>query len=851
MTKQSLQDMLWAKTRNTLEHAEPNIPVMGIFGLIGFPLFYYVWAYIFPQPYENLGFRLIIALLSIPWVLYHRLPSHFKAIFPVYMIISCWIMIPFFFSFMLLKNEWSMVWAISTMAGLSLLILLLNDWVLLAVLIVSAYAAAEISVSFLDGYTTGYADFQLEYIPLFLFGIVGSIIFSHKRQIAQQSKISLLHSLSGSIAHEMRNPLSTITNAMGSIQTILPDKPKAGEHNSHYNLSRSGLISLHSVIDESSEIVTRANKIIDSILASMQGKSIDPANFKRLSVKTTANYAINSYSYASRDEKELIHDSTTDDFEFFGDKDLFSYVIFNLLKNALHYKNIPGFRIDFFSIKGPVNNIIKIRDTGPGIASGKLQMIFDSFYTSGKKGGIGLGLSFCKRVIEAFGGTIVCDSKEKEWTEFTITLPYYSSRKTEKLKKIALSEKKILVVDDNATTRAFHSKLLTEWKCLVDQAINGVAAIQNITDKEYDLVLMDIEMPVLDGDEAAKQIRSEIDTNATLEYYFKNVPIIGISSLPQESGRKRSINSGMNDFIPKPLTKNDIINLFEKYFFSEKNPVIYEASPCLEESIILLVDDNTTSRKFMSIMLERMGAHVIQAENGQEAIECLEQKPVDLVFMDMEMPVLNGVEATRIIRSGKPFTRFSKFRELPIIALTGNTDSKNIAIVKQSGMNAHLGKPVSKDDLVSVFCHWLKDKTSESSLPNNHSTANTTAMDTLLKDVEKEQILNPETIEMLRETGGNELLEELIRIYIDDAQKLIDGIVEAEKNNDNHALNQLSHTLKGSSGSVGAQKMHVFATHLNHLSKIGDQKDYSQWVSSLHRIFEETIVEFENLKTSN
>ncbi len=848
MRMQSFQDKLWNKTRQTLEHAEPNIPIMGIFGLAGFPLFYYIWSYVFPQAYESLEFRLIIALLSIPWVLYPRLSYWFKSLFPAYMIISLWVMIPFFFCFMLLKNDWSLVWAMSTMAGLFLLILLINDWALTTMLISSAYIVAQIAVSLLDETTAGYAAFQPEYIPIFLFGIVGSIIFSHKKQIAQQSKISLLHSLSGSIAHEMRNPLSSITNAMGSIQAILPDKPGVRENSSHYNLSRSGLISLHNVIDESSEIVSRANTIIDSILASMQGKSIDPVNFKRLSAKTAISYALNSYSYASREEKELVHNATTDDFEFFGDKDLFSYVIFNLLKNALYYQDSANFRIDIFSVRNSLENSITIRDTGPGIPPGKLEKIFDSFYTSGKKGGIGLGLAFCRRVIEAFGGKILCNSKEKEWTEFTITLPLYNSKETERIKKGALSQKNILVVDDDATTRIVHSKHFTDWGCSADQAINGSAAVQHILEKQYDLVLMDIEMPVLQGDDAVKQIRSARNSNKSLEHYYKNVPIIGISSLSGKVGKQRALTAGMNDFKQKPLKKEDIVSLFEQYFFSEKNPVVFESSDFLVNATILIVDDNMTSRKFMSIMLERMGARTIQAENGQQAIDCLEDKSVDLVLMDMEMPVMSGVEATKTIRSGIPFTRFTRFKELPIIALTGNTDQANVELVRQSGMNAHLGKPVSKEDLLSVFSLWLSTKPSQSI--SFTSPENTKTMDTILNKLEQEAILNKDTIEVLRETGGNELLVQLIDIYVDDSKKIIAGIVEANNNRDNHALNQLSHTLKGSSGSVGAQKMHIFATHLNQLSKNGEKNDYSEWVSFLNRIFEDTIKEFESLKKS-
>ena len=707
MRHKKFQEKIWQKAQSVLEHAEPNVPIMGLFGLIGFPLFYFVWTYVFPQQFESLLFRVLIAFLSIPWVFYHRLPSWFKSFFPIYLIISCWFMIPFFFSFMLLKNEWSMVWTMSTFAGLFLLILLINDWLLVTLLTLSAYAFATLVVFFLDG-TNGYGNFQLEYIPIILFGIVGSIIFSHKKNIAQKTKISLLHSLGGSVAHEMRNPLNTIINAMGSVQSILPEKPNPEAKASNYMLSRSGLISLHNVVEESTDTVMRANKIIDSILAGMQGKSVDPTTFKRTSATNSIQSAINSFSYSSPDERKIVNSLAKNDFDFFGDKDLLIYVLFNLIKNALYYKNKPGFKLEILTEKGETINVIKVFDTGPGIPASKREKIFDSFYTSGKKGGVGLGLAFCKRVVTAFGGTITCNSKENEWTKFIITLPLYNSKRSEQLKKEVLQTKNILVTDNDPANRFHAEKHFTEWSCRVEQAENGAQALALIARKKFDLILMDMEMPIMNGDDVSRRIRfGEISGQASGNKH-KDIPIIGMTSSASSNLTQRALGAGMNRCISRPLTREHIRSFFEEYFFSEKKPVTYTTSIFLKNKNVLVVDDNLTSRKFMSIILERMGAYVGQAENGEDAIKCLDNKEYDIVFMDMEMPVLNGVETTKRIRQGYGFKRFKRFKNIPIIALTGNTDPGNIELTKQSGMNDHLGKPVGRDDLAKVLSTWLQ-----------------------------------------------------------------------------------------------------------------------------------------------
>ncbi len=709
MTFKTFKEKLWTNALYILEHAEPNIPIMGLFGLVGFPLFHFVWEYVFPQDFESLTFRLLIALLSVPWVFYHSIPRRLRSLFPIYLIVSIWIMIPIFFCFMLLKNEWSMVWAMSTFAGLFLLILLINNWLLVTTLTVSGYLVASYAVFLVDG-RIGFAHFHPEYIPVLLFGIVGSIIFSHKKHLANLTKFSLLHSLSGSIAHEMRNPLNAIINAMGSLQSMLPSKPGTKEQDPRYTLSRSGLISLHNVVEESTETVLRANKIIDSILAGMLGKSVDPKTFKRTSAKNSIHHAISSYSYASPEDRQLVTIAAKKDFDFFGDNDLFIYVLFNLIKNALYYKDKPGFSIEISTDRTEDYNIVRVRDTGPGIPAGKLERIFDSFYTSGKEGGVGLGLAFCKRVINSFGGEITCRSREHEWTEFILSLPLYDSRESEQLKQEVLQEKNILVVDDSQANRFIAAKFLADRNCQVTQAENGVQALSILSRKTFDLILMDIEMPLMKGDEAARRIREGKLTGKTpvSTVDCRGVPIVGVSALSGGELRERTIGAGMDGFIPKPVTKESIESVLEKYFFSEREPVDYSDNFVPEGVKILVVDDNLTSRKYMSAILERMGADVSQAENGEDAIQCIEQTDYDIVFLDMEMPVLNGVDTARKIREGSCFSRFRKFREIPIVALTGNTDAKDIALTRRSGMNAHLGKPVSREELVKTLSFWLQ-----------------------------------------------------------------------------------------------------------------------------------------------
>lgn len=826
------------KAIGIVEHAEPNLSVIGLFGTLGYPVYYLLWSYLYPQPYENLALRLLCAFICLPWVLHRELPKRLKEFFPVYFFLSLFIVMPYFFSFMMLKNEWSMIWVMSFMAGTFLLTLFIFDWMIIIAMTAGGFMAAYATVHFLDG-RVSFAYFVPEYIPIFLFSIAGGIIANHNRQLAHQSKISLLRSLSGSIAHEMRNPLSSITNAMSTVQAIIPDKPETHERHTTFDLSYSGLINIHEVIDESLATIKRGNKIIDSLLATLQDGAMDINTFKRLSSKNTIQNAISSYGYHDINDRKLVQENSSVSFDFFGDKDIFIYVLFNLLKNALHYRNKPGFNIIVTSEKGHQFNTIRVRDNGPGVPAGKREKIFDRFYTYGKSGGNGLGLSFCRRVIESFGGTITCDSQEGHWTEFIIRLPVYTSKTVEELKKDILKQKKILIVDDQISNRMLLQKYTSEWNCQSDQAENGQQALEMLSKKRYDLVFMDFEMPALDGDLAVKRLRSALNIEPSLAPHYMQVPVIGITALTLADALPRATRCGMNDVLSKPVRRADIKKVFERHFFSEATQATMEQEECLSGCRILLVDDNETSRKFMSMILEHYGCLTGQAENGEVALERLELQDYDLIIMDMEMPVMNGLQAAREIRKGDRFRRFRKFDTIPIIAITGNTDTENIARSKAAGMNHHIGKPVFRDELISVITAWLTSRNDPDSLGQNE-IRKVPEEKNFWETIAGEKILDRSIISSLIETGGNELVTSILRLYINDTQEILERLGSAVSSGDIKSVDMLIHTLKGSSGSCGANRLYILTRYINESTRKGRWPGNDRWLAVLWQTFNDT-----------
>jgi len=835
------------KAKEIIEHTEPNLGVVGLFGFLGYPVYYLIWAYIFPQPYENLPLRIFCAFISIPWVLYRFIPKKLKEIFPVYFFISLFIVIPFFFSFMMLKNEFSVVWAMSTMAGLFLLTLLISDRVLVSIMTGAGFMVAYVTVLTIDG-RVGFTYFIPEYIPIFIFSIAGSIIASHKQQQAYKSKIALMKSLSGSIAHEMRNPLNAITTAIASVQNTLPVKPGSdAAAKSYYRLSHSGLIDIHNIIEDSSHTLSSANKIIDSILTILQGGEVIVDEFIRIRSENAIETALSRFPYNDVKEKKVISFEKCMNFDFLGDRDLFFFVIFNLLKNALYYKDRNNFHIAITTDVTALSNIIRVKDNGPGIKAKNIEQIFESFYTSNKKGGNGLGLSFCRRVIESFGGTIVCNSKEGEWTEFTITLPKYYSKTVGEIKRNILRKKRILVTDDDSSNRLIISKYLSELHCQIDQAENGLQAVAMVSEKRYDLIFMDFEMPFLNGDRAVKLIRSAQNIDPSLALHYRDVPIIGITSLPKPEATERAEKNGMNEVLAKPVSVVTTRKIIEKYFFSETSPDRYETEITVSNKSILLVDDNETSRRIMSALLENYGYHIEQAFNGREALSMLEKEHFDLILMDVDMPVMDGIEATKAIRSGKNFFRFRAGKTIPIIAITGNNDEQSSRILKEAGVNFHLCKPVFKDKLITTINVFLKNNIQEETpmISNTHYESEQEGSD-FWTTINSEKILDSSIIDELREIGGDELIVTLFETFIDDADKCTADLDAAVGNQNMKQFDHLIHSLKGTSGSIGAHRMYLLSGYINEFSRNTAWPDNSSWMEILKNVYAETIKELKN-----
>ena len=212
-------------------------------------------------------------------------------------------------------------------------------------------------------------------------------------------KIEQVKSLAGSIAHETRNPLAGIKGCC--------------------ELMKDNLNQLIEYIDLIYDSSSQGLAMIDMIMANIRDGEVDKSNFTDLSISDVVKKALKQFSYQNQQDRNLVSYDLSEDFVFRGDENMMIFVIYNLLKNAIHYKAKIEIRTEVKSD----GNYLYFKDYGPGIDKDKLELIFESFFTSGKKDGTGLGLPFCKRIMTAFDGEIICKSEVEKGTEFEMKFP--------------------------------------------------------------------------------------------------------------------------------------------------------------------------------------------------------------------------------------------------------------------------------------------------------------------------------------------------------------------------------------------------------------------------------------------
>ncbi|MBF0467941.1 MAG: response regulator [Desulfamplus sp.] len=415
-----------------------------------------------------------------------------------------------------------------------------------------------------------------------------------------------------------------------------------------------------------------------------------------------------------------------------GDPLRLGQVLINLINNAVKFTSAGHIfiKVELVNENGDTVNKhpgeqctvkFSISDTGIGMTLTQITNLFQAFTQADssitrKFGGTGLGLTISRRLVQIMGGDMSVKSKPGEGSTFSFTAVFKISHKIEKNSFIlpeALEGIKILVVDDNPMSREILTDQLISLGFETFAVDSGEKSLQELVrasaTKPYDLVLIDWKMPGMDGIETSRRIRQNM--------WIAKIPrIIMVTAFGREEVMRRAQEAGINAFLIKPvlpsLMLNAIMGLFCKDLDLPKKTVrITSLDEQLETRIknikfarILLVEDNAINQQVATEILQGADLIVDVAENGLDALDKLEKSVYDLVLMDIQMPVMGGYEATRIIRKD------DRFRQLPIIAMTAHAMTGAKESCLEAGMDGYVAKPIDQAELFSTLATWIKSR---------------------------------------------------------------------------------------------------------------------------------------------
>lgn len=455
-----------------------------------------------------------------------------------------------------------------------------------------------------------------------------------------------------------------------------------------------------------------------------------------------------------------------------------------------------------------------VKDTGIGMTDEQQQKLFRSFSqadssTTRKYGGTGLGLTISKKLTEMMGGDIWVESEKNVGSAFYFTAKFGLQKGEVSKRRPAINDLgalKILIVDDNATAREILSQMVAQFGFRVDQATNGDEAIAKLTEAQqndpYELVLMDWKMPGKDGVETTKEIQS----NKSIQ---DSPTIIMVTAYGKEEASSAANGLNISGYLTKPVTPSHMLDgilmAMGKEVVSQRNEDksdsrAEEAVNALSGANVLLVEDNIMNQELASELLTLNNITVTIAENGQEALDILAEKTFDGVLMDCQMPVMDGYTAAREIR------KVPEWATLPVLAMTANAMAGDREKVLDAGMNDHIAKPISVNEMFITMAKWIT--------PSNPTEISEKAVSNE-PEIDIPQLPGVDTERGLATTQNNKVLYlKLLRRFSESNQHFSSEFNNAIEQDDDETAIRLAHTLKSTAGNIGAMSVYELAKQL-------------------------------------